>query len=45
MDNGELKIVKGKNWRTARNPNGMTYTFKLIDGCKFIDIQEKQEHD
>ena len=45
MDCGKLKIVKAKNWRTELNPNGILYTFKLIDGCKFIDIQEKREND
>lgn len=42
MDNGRLKIVKAKNWKNSEtNPNGMLYTFKLIDGCKFIDVQER----
>lgn len=45
MDAGKLKIIKAKNWRTEVNPNGMLYTFKLLDGCKFIDIQEKREND
>ena len=40
MDSGKLKIVKAKNWKTETNPNGITYTYKLIDGCKFIDIQQ-----
>jgi hypothetical protein len=45
MDAGKLKIVKAKNWRTEVNPNGMLYNFKLIDGCKFIDIEGRPQHD
>jgi predicted DNA-binding antitoxin AbrB/MazE fold protein len=45
MDAGKLKIVKAKNWRTETNPNGMLYTFKLINGCKFIDIERKPQND
>jgi len=43
MDQGELEIVKAKNWALAGvNPNGMKFKFKLVDGCKFI-IQEDEE--
>ena len=45
MDPGKLRIVKAKNWRTEVNPNGMLYTFKLTDGCKFIQIEEKPRDD
>jgi len=45
MDAGKLKIVKAKNWRTEVNPNGMLYTFKLINGCEFINIEEKPKDD
>ena len=45
MDPGKLKIVKAKNWRTQVNPNGMHYTFKLTDGCKFIRIEGKPQDD
>jgi hypothetical protein len=45
MDPGRLKIVKAKNWRTEVNPNGIVYTFKLTDGCKFIHIEEKPRDD
>ena len=45
MDSGKLKIVKAKNWRTEVNPNGMLYTFKLTDGCKFIHIEGKPQDD
>jgi len=33
---GVLKIVKGKNWATEHNPNGMEWKFKLLQGSKFI---------
>jgi len=45
MDAGKLKIIKAKNWRTDINPNGKVYTFKLTDGCKFINIEEKPRDD
>jgi len=45
MDPGRLKIIKAKNWRTEVNPNGVVYTFKLTDGCKFIHIQENPRDD
>ena len=35
-----LKIVKAKSWMNPEvNPNGMQFRFKLINGCKFIQIQ------
>lgn len=41
MDSGHLEIVKAKNWiDPQRNPNGLAWTFKLIKGCKFVNIQE-----
>lgn len=45
MDSGRLKIIKAKNWRTEVNPNGMVYAFKLVDGCKFVDIKNEVESD
>ncbi len=30
-----LKIVKAKNWRTDKNPNGLQINFKLANGCYF----------
>ena len=36
MDSGILKIVKGKNWASPLNPNGLTRRFKLVGGAKFI---------
>ena len=41
MDAGILKIVKAKNWiDSTKNPNGLAWSFKLVDGCKFVNIQE-----
>jgi len=36
MSAGKLTIVKGKNWKTDKNPNRQARTFKLTDGCNFI---------
>lgn len=37
MDHGRTKIVKAKSWADgSMNPNGMTISWKLIDGCKFL---------
>jgi hypothetical protein len=37
MENGKIKIEKGKNWRHAGvNPNNLARTFKLVQGCKFM---------
>ena len=36
MENGEIKIVKAKNWRRKDvNPNGMVSKFKIVNGCDF----------
>jgi len=41
LDNGKISIVKGKNWaREGENPNGLSWKFKLVAGCWFIDIEE-----
>jgi hypothetical protein len=37
MQPGELKIVKGKNWASEYNPNGMSWKFKLVQGCRFLE--------
>jgi hypothetical protein len=38
MQPGELKIVKGKNWANPQiNPNNMTWKFKLVQGCRFLE--------
>jgi hypothetical protein len=38
MGNNQVKIVKGKNWATDFNPNGMVFKFKLIQGSKFVEV-------
>lgn len=37
MEFGIIKIVKAKAWAGARNPNGMTKKFRLIQGWKYIE--------
>lgn len=38
IDNHRIKIMKGKNWANPEiNPNGLEWTFKLVNGCKFIE--------
>jgi len=32
---GRLKITKGKNWATDKNPNGLSIKYNIIGGCKF----------
>lgn len=40
MNPGELKIVKGKNWaQPGRNPNGMVFKFKLLQGAEFLEYE------
>lgn len=36
MEPGKVKIVKGKNWATDRNPNGLEMCFKTVNGCELI---------
>lgn len=35
MEPGKIRIVKGKNWASQENPNGLEIQFKLIAGCRF----------
>ncbi len=35
MAPGKLTIVKGKNWTTQKNPNGLSITFNLFRGAIF----------
>jgi hypothetical protein len=38
----ELKIVSGKNWaQPGVNPAGTVIKFKLVNGAKFIELEEK----
>ncbi len=44
MDSGKLTIEKAKNWVDyTNNPNGFKYTFKLVKGCKFVQVQRSLE--
>jgi len=40
MDNGKIEIVKAKNWKGEKNPNGLQIHFKLVQGCKFVKQDE-----
>jgi len=41
MDRGRLKIVKAKIWRRHdRNPNGLSRSFKIVSGWKFLPNDE-----
>jgi hypothetical protein len=35
---GRLKISKGKNWRTDRNPDGLSTKYKIISGAQMIQV-------
>jgi hypothetical protein len=37
MESGRVKIVKAKNWRTAKNPNGLYKEYGLVNGCKIVN--------
>ncbi len=40
MDSGLLKVVKAKNWvDSTKNPNGLAWSFRLVQGCQFTNIQ------
>ena len=42
MDNGQLKIIKAKNWAIeGENPNGKKFSFSLMNGAKFVNIAQK----
>ena len=36
ITNNKATIVKGKNWATAENPNGLSMEFKLVQGTYFL---------
>ncbi len=43
---GVLKIVKGKSWvNDLINPNGMRWTYKLVGGAKFVNIERDYENE
>ncbi len=40
IDYHKLKIVKASNWRQEEvNPKGMQWSFKLLRGCEFVEVQ------
>jgi len=40
MEGGILKILKGKSWADREvNPDGLRFSFKLVGGEKFVNIQ------
>lgn len=39
MENGVIKILKGKSWAQREvNPDGMRWSYKLVNGEKFVSI-------
>lgn len=43
LDAGKLRIVKAKNWVNGhKNPNGLAWSFQLVNGATFVNIQETQ---
>lgn len=46
IDRGKLTIVKAKSWVDKDcNPNGMGWTFQLINGAKFINPMRSDKED
>jgi len=46
MDNNILKIVKAKSWVDPQiNPNGMMFSYSLVKGCKFYNIERIYEEE
>jgi hypothetical protein len=44
IEHGKIKIIKGKNWANPEvNPNGMQWSFKLVQGSKFIVMDEPEK--
>ena len=44
MDNGKIRIEKGKNWAIEGvNPNGLEKKFALVQGSKFINMGTWEE--
>jgi len=36
---GECKITKAKNFKSKDNPNQAVYKFKLVNGCKLVEVE------
>jgi hypothetical protein len=43
LERGVAKILKGKNWRTDRSPDGLVRTYKIFNGIKFEPADEWRE--
>ena len=44
LDSGILTIKKAKSWMNPEvNPNGIKFTYKLVGGCKYVDVQRTTE--
>jgi hypothetical protein len=45
MDNypeNKLVIRKAKEWATDTNPAGLAWTYNIINGCQFVNIQKSE---
>ena len=41
IEYGKLEIIKAKNWANVEiNPNGLSREFKIVQGAKFIMVDE-----
>jgi len=40
MGHGYLKIVKGKNWATEKNPKDLQVNYKIVQGCRFVQTKD-----
>ena len=40
LEGGTLKIVSAKNWKGSENPKGKTLKYKIVNGCKLIQVDD-----
>ena len=40
LESGNLKIVSAKNWKGSENPKGKTLKYKIVSGCKLIQVDD-----
>jgi len=45
LEGGTLKIIKAKNWKGSKNPNGREIKFKIVNGCKLIQVDDWSDLD
>jgi hypothetical protein len=46
LERGVAKILKGKNWKTDRSPDGLVRTYKIVNGIKFLPADDwREEYD